>query len=87
MRQEPFQSKAGFRGAPDMHQQLATVFIEYFATNRAAGGLRDYYGVQVDRVVTQFRPHAQTKGISASAVEVDVRSGSEFAWISGDDCC
>jgi hypothetical protein len=50
MSQEPFQSKARFRGAPGMHQQLATVFIEYFATNRAAGGRRDYYGVQVDGV-------------------------------------
>ena len=33
-----------------MHQELTAGFIEYFASNRAAGGRRDYYGVRVDGV-------------------------------------
>ena len=33
-----------------MHQELTAAFIEYFASNRAAGGRHDYYGVWVDGV-------------------------------------
>jgi hypothetical protein len=33
-----------------MHHELTAALIEYFASNRAAGGRRDYYGVRVDGV-------------------------------------
>jgi hypothetical protein len=39
-----------FQGTPGMREQLMVAFIDYFASNRAAGGRRDYYGVQVDGV-------------------------------------